>query len=355
MIAPSAFHDLASGRRRGVAAAVMRAALGAASVPYGWVVERRNRAFDRGERAAVRVGVPVISVGNLTTGGSGKTPLVVWIVRRLLDAQISPAILSRGYRAASHGSDGRNDEARELACQLPDVPHVQNPDRVAAAMEAIDALGVRALVLDDGFQHRRLARDLDVVLLDATEPFGFERLLPRGLLREPAAGLRRAGVVVLSRADMLDPAGRAAVRRRAASLCPHGAWCEVRHAPAALVDVHGLRRPVADAAGKRVAAFCGIGNPAGFRHTLENLGARIVAWREFPDHHPYGPADAAALAAAASAAHAELVLCTRKDLVKLDARRLGPAPLAAVSVEIKFLAGEAALRAALAPLVAAAR
>ena len=190
-------------------------------------------------------------------------------------------------------------------------------------------LGAQVLVLDDGFQHRRLERDLDVVLLDASEPFGFDRLLPRGTLREPVEGLRRASVVVLSRVDMLDAAARDAIRQRALELAPHAAWCEVVHLPAGLIGVGGVHEPLDMVTGKRVAAFCGIGNPAGFRHTLEALGCRVEAWREFPDHHAYAPSDLDSLAAWSREAQAELVLCTRKDLVKLEVERLGdaaPAP-----------------------------
>jgi tetraacyldisaccharide 4'-kinase len=206
------------------------------------------------------------------------------------------------------------------------------------------------LLLDDGFQHRRLARDLDVVLLDATEPFGFDRLLPRGTLREPIGGLRRAAVVVLSRADMLQSAERDAIRRRVATLNPRAVWCEVEHRPALLLAADGTSQPLGDAAGKSVAAFCGIGNPAGFRHTVASLGCHAATWREFPDHHSYERTDVDALAAWVQAAHVDLVLCTRKDLVKIRAPSLGGVPLRAVAVELNFLHGQDEFAAALAPL-----
>lgn len=349
MISSIAWREMVSGRRRGVAAALVRAGLAAASVPYGWAVRTRNRRYDRGAAENFRSPVPVVSVGNLTVGGTGKTPMVEWIVRHMCERELRVVILSRGYRAAEGAT---NDEARELAWALPDVPHLQNPNRAASAVAAVRDLGAQALVLDDGFQHRRLARDLDVVLLDASEPFGFDRLLPRGTLREPVEGLRRAGVVALSRADMLDAAAREAIRRRAMELAPHAAWCEVVHRPVGLIGVGGAREPLDALTAKRVAAFCGIGNPAGFRHTLEALGCRVAAWREFPDHHAYTPSDVESLAAWSRDARAELVLCTRKDLVKLEVDRLGDATLRAVAVELKFLRGEDAMNAALDPLVA---
>ena len=198
---PSAFRDLVSGRKRGVGASLLRAALGAAEIPYAWAMRRRNRRYDARRAAVHRVDATVISVGNLTLGGVGKTPMVLWLAQWLSARSIPLAIVSRGYGARG----GANDEARELAQRLPGVPHLQNPDRIAAAEEAIRRHSVRAILLDDAFQHRRIARDLDIVLLDAFEPFGFGHVFPRGTLREPLEGLRRADIVALSRADFWNP------------------------------------------------------------------------------------------------------------------------------------------------------
>lgn len=352
MISPSTFRDIASGRRKGAVWALVRMGLNGASVPYGWAVAWRNRSFDRGTREIVQIAAPVVSVGNLTVGGTGKTPLVEWLARRFRQAGLRTAILSRGYRASE---DGRNDEALELELALPDVPHLQNPSRAASASVAVEELASQILVLDDGFQHRQLARDLDIVLLDATAPFGMDRLLPRGMLREPVSGLQRAGVVMLSRADMLNAAGREAVRRRVRELAPEAVWCEAIHRPAALVDSAGTRSLIGELQGVRVAAFAGIGNPDGFRHTLANLGAKVVGWREFPDHHAYTRQDIEALAAWVGETSAQMLVCTRKDLVKLRAAAIGGAPLRAVQIELSFLTGEAEVNHALAPLVEKAR
>ncbi|MCC6491965.1 MAG: tetraacyldisaccharide 4'-kinase [Pirellulales bacterium] len=339
---------MASGRQRGVAGSLARLALRAASIPYGWGVGRRNRRYDCGRAEIVRSPAPVVSIGNLTVGGTGKTPMVQWLARYLRQQGLRVAILSRGYGA---DQGGVNDEALELELSLPDVPHLQNPDRAASAQVAVEELASQILVLDDGFQHRRLARDLDVVLLDASQPFGFDYLLPRGLLRESPTGLARAGVVVLSRADMVDQHARQAVRRRVQAYAPRAVWCEVQHQPAELLDSSGRRRPLADLAGQPVAAICGIGNPAGFRHTLCSLGAALVAWREFPDHHDYRREDLEQIAAIARQANAVAVVCTRKDLVKLRTPTIGGIPLQALAVELKFLVGERDFVAALQPLV----
>lgn len=351
MFSPTTFRDLVSGRRRGLSAALLRIGLRVASLPYGWAISYRNRRFDRGHSEIHRPPVPVVSVGNLTVGGTGKTPMVEWIARYFRSRGVRVAILSRGYRAAE---DGRNDEALELELALPDVPHLQNPDRAASAAVAVEELASQLLLLDDGFQHRRLARDLDIVLLDASEPFGFDHVLPRGTLREPAGGLRRAQVVVLSRADMLDAAAREAIRRRVTKLNPAAAWCEVEHRPAALLASDGSREPLAGLAQQPVVAFCGIGNPAGFRHTLAALNCRVAAWREFPDHHAYARDDVEELAALVRANEAAYAICTRKDLVKLRVPRIGNVPLRAVAVELNFLAGQDALENSLEPLAAQA-
>jgi tetraacyldisaccharide 4'-kinase len=345
---PSEFRDLVSGRRRGFAAAALRFGLSLAEIPYTLAVRRRNRRYDSGLAKVHRVPAAVVSVGNLTLGGTGKTPLVQWIARHLCDLGTRVGIVSRGYGA---GPAAQNDEARELQQRLPDVPHLQNPDRVRAAREAIGRLGCEALVLDDAFQHRRIGRDLDLCLLDALEPFGYGHVFPRGTLREPLIGLRRADVVVLSRADLVPPAQREAIRRTVGRYAPQAAWAEVVHAPQTLVSAAGQRGPLASLAGIPVAAFCGVGNPAGFRGTLANLGYRVIAMREFADHYRYTKADIGSLIAWANGLEVAAVVCTSKDLVKLDVDRLGNRPLWAVTIAVNFLAGQELLERRLSELV----
>ncbi len=344
MFNPSTFRDLVSGRKRGPVATFLRSGLRLAEFPYRWAMSQRNRRYDRGQAVIHSVDVPILCVGNLTLGGTGKTPMIEWLARYFRAKGVRVSIVSRGY-GAEQGK--HNDEALELALALPDVPHLQNPNRVEAAREARDEFDTQLILLDDGFQHRRLARDLDLVLLDATEPFGFEHVFPRGTLREPLAGLARAQVVVLSRADMLDPTARKKIEERVAQLAPNAIWCEVLHKPNTLLDATGKELPLVvsspESPPKRIAAFCGIGNPAGFRHTLESLGCPLVAWREFPDHHSYSVEDISSLSE--WAAKADEVLCTRKDLVKLGVTSLGSVPLYAVSVQLSFLKGQRALEA----------
>lgn len=345
MLSGSEFRAIVSGRRRGVRAALWRAVLAAAEGPYALAVWWRNRRFDRRAELAHRVSVPVVSVGNLTLGGTGKTPMVEWIARWFRERGVRVTLVSRGYGAEAGAC---NDEAIELEQKLPDVPHVQNPDRVAAAEMAIEEFECELILLDDAFQHRRIARDLDIVLLDALEPFGFDHLFPRGTLREGVAGLKRAGVVVLSRADMLSAAERDAVHERVRRYAPDARWVEAVHAPRALWLAGGKQRPVETLRGAAVAAFCGIGNPQGFRHTLESCGCRIAAFREFPDHHPYARSDVESLARWADALDVAAVVCTHKDLVKLDVERLGSRELVALSIGLQVREGREELESALA-------
>jgi tetraacyldisaccharide 4'-kinase len=348
MLRPTEFRDLVSGRRTGLAAALTRGVLRAAEVPYTLAVAARNRRYDCGSTFIHHVSVPIIGVGNLTLGGTGKTPMVKWIAQRLQSSGLRVAIVSRGYGTAN-GTP--NDEAMELAAALPEVPHIQNRDRVAAATRAMQEFRSQVVLLDDGFQHRRLARDLDIVLLDALEPFGFEHVFPRGTLREPLAGLRRANVVCLSRADAVSPTQRDAIRDRVATIAPQAGWCEAAHVACGLINTRRESQPLEALAGRRVAAFCGIGNPAGFRHTLTAARCEPVAWREYPDHHAYQPADRSELVAIAQDAKADMFVCTQKDLVKLPAPELGDVPLWAVAIEMQFVRGREAMEQALEHIV----
>ena len=341
------FRELVSGRRRGVLASVGRGALRCAEVGYAAAMRVRNARYDSGRAASFQVDAPVVCVGNLTLGGTGKTPMVEWIARWFRARDVRVSIVSRGY-GAQEGA--RNDEALELEQKLPDVPLLQNVDRVEGARTAIEEFESQVVLLDDGFQHRRLRRDLDVVLLDALEPFGYGHVLPRGMLREPLSGLQRAGAIVLSRADLVDEAERRRIESEVRRFNANAPWCEVRHAPRTLLNSQGVEAAPQSLAGKRVAGFCGLGNPAGFRRTLAGLGGEVVAFREFPDHHNYEQPDVEALVQLAQQSRADALVCTHKDLVKLRVDQLAGKPLWAVVVGLEFVKGEELLARELAKL-----
>jgi tetraacyldisaccharide 4'-kinase len=311
-----------------------------ASVPYGWATCVRNWLFDVGWKECRRVAVPVISVGNLTLGGTGKTPCVDYVARFYRRMDLRVAILSRGYGSA----EGRNDEALVLEENLPDVPHLQGADRAALAETAVTELESEVLVLDDGFQHRRLARDLDLVLLDATDPWGLGHLFPHGLLRERPASLRRASAVLLTRCDQVPAEKRLRLRTTVNQLAPGVPVIETRHRPVALVNGDGEKAGLEALTRRPVAAFCGLGNPQAFRRTLDGLGATIVSFRTFPDHHPYSRADVEELRAWARRLPADgIVVTTQKDLVKLRLAKLGGRDLWALVVCLHVETGKDAL------------
>jgi tetraacyldisaccharide 4'-kinase len=271
---------------------------------YAGAIRLRNAYYDYWPGAVHRAAVPVISVGNLTVGGTGKTPFVIEVVRRLQSWGRKPGVLTRGYKAA-RGVPA--DEVLELREALPGVPVVVNPDRVAGARSACAAEGVDCLVLDDGFQHRRLGRDLDIVLVSALGPPGLGGLLPAGRLREPLSALRRADVLVITRSNQVAEAQLAALQIQLQRYAPD---TPIVHAPVEPVGA-------AEWAGRRVLAVCGLGEPRTFLDLVAKLtGAKPLA-QVFRDHHRYDAADVHAICGAAQRAGVEQVVTTRKDWVKL--------------------------------------
>ncbi|MFG0262976.1 MAG: tetraacyldisaccharide 4'-kinase, partial [Novipirellula sp. JB048] len=245
-----------NGRRRDPWAAVMRAGLWLASRLYAVGVWRRNRAYNA-QQGVQHCEVPVISVGNLTTGGTGKTPVVCFVAKWYRQQGIRVGIVSRGY---GRGDADVNDEALELNARLPDVPHLQDPDRVAAATIAVEELEVQLILMDDGFQHRRLHRDLDLVVVDATEPFGFGHLLPRGLLREPISSLARADLVILSRSDAVAEDQLRLIEQQIERAKPGLAVVRSAHVPTALLEYPNLQTPIEALVDRNIAVVSAIGN-----------------------------------------------------------------------------------------------
>lgn len=304
----------------------------------------RNVLYDRRWKRIHTAVVPVVSVGNLSLGGTGKTPCVEWVARFYRQREWQVAILSRGYGA----DNGRNDEAMVLEDNLPDVPHLQNPDRVAAAETAVEELESELLILDDGFQHRRLHRDIDLVLIDATRPPTRDFWFPRGTLREPVSSLKRASAFILTRCDQAPAADVEALRAWLQSRWPQTPIATTEHRPLALIGTGEAEQPPAWLAGKTVAAFCGIGHPAAFQATLEGLGATLVAWRCFPDHHRYTRADVEDLTRWAAALPPNtVIITTQKDWVKLRLAALADRPLWALRIGLQVRTGAEALTAVL--------
>jgi tetraacyldisaccharide 4'-kinase len=322
---------------------VRRAALAAASAFLDAATRLRRVLHGAGLLPTAVLPAPVVSVGNLAAGGAGKTPLVEHLVGELRALGARPVVLSRGYGGPA-GAGGLNDEGLVLAENLPGLPQRQSPDRASAGRAALAAGEGDCLLLDDGFQHFRVARDLDVVALDAGDPFG------GGLRRERPGALRRAGLAVLTRAGRAGPERTAASRRAVEATAPGLPVAVADHEPSSLVPLGGgPERPPSALRGRRVFACAGIADPASFAATLESLGAVVAGTAWFPDH---GLRDLARMGAAldrARRAGADLVVVTQKDAVKIAAAGGGPPPLpvASLRVRIRVLEGEGAIRDAL--------
>jgi tetraacyldisaccharide 4'-kinase len=316
-----------SGEARGVGPSLLRGGLSLAEPVYAGVALLRNRLFDTGIKRVTRLPRPVISVGNLTAGGTGKTPMVRWLANHLRANGHRVAILSRGYKSTA---DSLGDELTMLdrALNSPGLTSPvllrANPDRSAAGAALLaEHPEVDVILLDDGFQHRRVARDLDVVLINATEPFGFDHVLPRGLLREPVRGLKRAGAVVLTRCDRADEASLADIERHVRRQNAKVPLLRSVHAQtgfrAAGTPLHApVDEPMASLAGRNWFVFSGIGSPDGLRAQLATHGGRCAGSRAFGDHHEYSAEDLAKLMSVAKAAGADVLVTTEKDWVKVE-------------------------------------
>lgn len=334
------YRALVSRQARGLWPTLLRSGLWTASVPYGWATRLRNRLYEEGWKQSRQAAAPVVSIGNLTLGGTGKTPCVEYVAGFYRGQGLRTVILSRGYGSAH----GPNDEALVLAVNLPDVPHLQGADRTSLAQRAVHEFGAQVLVLDDGFQHRRLARDLDVVLIDATQPWGHGYLFPRGGLREARGGVRRADLVMLTRCDQVNRVERGRIEEAVGRLAPNVPVVRTLHRPRELVNSRQERMAPERLARQPVAAVCGIGNPDAFRATLGSLGVRMIDFRTFPDHHAYSAADVNDLAAwARRLAKDCVVVTTQKDLVKLRRPDLGDRALWALRIGLHVEAGQEAL------------
>lgn len=320
-----------TGDERGAGSWVIRALLWPLSAVYALGLTVYLGLYRVGIRRRHRLPALVISVGNLTFGGTGKTPVVQSLCRILTSAGCSVVVLSRGHGGTAKGcllvSDGESvlcdsrqsgDEPMLLARTLPGVPVIVGKDRRRTGELACEKFSPDVIVLDDGLQYWQLHRDMDIVILNTAKPFGSGFVMPMGDLREPPGALRRAGIVLLGNSRAVEPGELARLRKRVRALSPGAGCFPCRHVPVCLhrvstgekVEVNWLRR-------RTVAAFCGIGRPAAFIDMLESLGAYVARSVVYPDHHAYTDSDLAAVAAEARACGAEAIITTAKDLARL--------------------------------------
>lgn len=366
--------DVIFQQRPGKRAALVRFLLLCLSKAFTGAVKLRRLLYNLRILRDATVGVQVITVGNLTVGGTGKTPVVEKFARALQDAGRKVAILSRGYRSRPKPlrqtladklllredttpprivSDGQSllldsetagDEPFMLASNLRDVVVLVDKDRVKAGRYAVEHFGCDTLLLDDGFQYWKLAgRRTDVVLVDAQQPFGNEHLLPRGTLREPPRHLSRASVVFLTKVDRSTPARDQRIndlRVRIAKLNTRAEIVECVHHPLYFEDVFtGERHGLDLLKGRRVASLSGIAQPESFESKLTELGAQIALARRFADHHRFTQQEVLDAINRGKKRGATMLVTTQKDAVrfpKLDRRDL---PIYFMRVEIKIVAG----------------
>ncbi len=318
-----------SGQRRGFFPAMLRAGLLQISRICSVIMRLRRWFYTRGILRSKCLPCRVISVGNVVVGGSGKTPAVVTIARMLEEHTNSIAVLSRGYRSKTRGatvvSDGRNillnwaeagDEPYMLSRSLPGIPVLIGKDRYQTGTMAIHEWGCRIVILDDGFQYLKLARDIDIITVDATRPFGFDHILPRGYLREPLSTLRRADLILLTRVDQCENPD--SVCARLTRIAPSVPVFQTIHKPRFLCSLDTCQRMGLEVIrDKNVLAVCGIANPRSFAETLRSLKPTEVTLLSFPDHHTYPPSSMASIRQRAAELAVDFIVATEKDAPKL--------------------------------------
>lgn len=305
---------------------------------YGKAADFRNLLYDRGFLRSRELDVPVISVGNITVGGTGKTPLVIYAAKFLARAGERVCIVSRGYRRIDEDSlvvvsDGSNvlaevdeagDEPLVMAKALLGISAVVcDSERYRGGRHAVEELKASVVLLDDGFQHRRLKRDLDIVAVDATDPFGGFLPLPSGRLREPVENLGRAGMIVITKSDLMSDLSE--LRKQLLKYNSEAKLVLCRSETARVLSIRAYleNEPISDAGERsslRYFPFCGIGNPESLFVQLRGEGLDIAGTRAFPDHHRYSADDARSVAAEAKVAGADALLTTSKDAVKFPWR-----------------------------------
>ena len=323
-------YAIITGRTTGIIPTLLLGLLIPLSYLYAVVVKTRGWLYDCGLLRQKQLPCVVISVGNIVTGGTGKTPAVIWVAKYLQSEGFQVGVILRGYRREGHHSvsvvsDGKQiltpatesgDEAGMIAHKLPDVPVVVSGDRHAAGLEVIQLWGHTegVLILDDGFQRRQLARDLDIVTIDSTQPFGTGKLLPAGTLRESRAALRRTDLLLLTRTDL------AAEAVNLERFVEGKQTFESRHQPTRLYQLStGEEFPLWLLKGQCILTVCGIGNPEAFVGTLRQFEPKAVELLAFPDHHRYSSVDLSNISARAREVGADIVVTTEKDSEKLAA------------------------------------
>ncbi len=315
------------------------------SLFYGGAVRARTLVYTLGLKKPKRLPCPVISVGNITVGGTGKTPIVMTLARELMKREVPIAVLSRGYKGKKPSgplvSDGRRiilsseesgDEPFLMAKSLKDIPVLVGRDRFVTGQMAFQRSAIRGLLLDDGYQHLQLYRDLNILLIDSHIGFGDENLLPRGILREPLSHLRRADLFLLTKVD--HPEACRSLEARLREVHPSSPIFHSHYEPSGLIGPNGEWEELHSLKGKKALIFSGIANPDYFSSLLKRSGMEIVKEVILPDHYRYTPKDLVSLEKEGKGA--DWFVTTEKDMVKLVGFNIGHLPIRALRIEARI-------------------
>ncbi len=359
--------SILSGHKNDLISAPIRFLLSSFSLLYLIVLQIRRALYSNRIVKSHRLSVKVISVGNITTGGTGKTPLVEFLAHYLTSQDKKIAILSRGYGDQTaavlakeplsrdctiEGTLNVNDEYLLLRDNLDNIPVLLGRDRIVNGQKAIRDYGAECLILDDGFQHIKLKRDLDIVVIDALNPFSGEHLIPRGTLREPLKGLERADLVVLSHCDQVPESDLRAIYSKLQDFKPPTPICESNHQPVYLESLLDKRRVETSwLSKKRVYGLCAIGNPQSFANTLKELGADVVQFRTFLDHHAYTQVELDDTITEAKSLHVDAIVVTQKDAVKMKRLTFQDVSIMSLVIKIRLTKGASFLDEAISNLL----
>jgi tetraacyldisaccharide 4'-kinase len=331
------------GQQRGFIAALIKSTLSAFTYPYSAVLNTRDFLYKNGVVNSTRLPVKVISIGNITTGGTGKTPLVEFMARYLLEKNKKVAILSRGYGSKNplpENNDNVNDECLILRENLQDVPVLAGKDRVSNGKKAIREFGVDCLLLDDGFQHFKLKRDLDIVVIDSLNPFGGENLIPRGSLREPLKNLGRADLFIISHCNQSKKQIIKSIYTKLNYVNNDAPVCESIHRPVHIESMtDGSILGPEWLMGKRIYGLSAIGNPESFTYTLKGLGADLIKHRKFHDHHNYNREEMGYIVSEARLLDADAIVVTQKDIVKIRKMDIKNFNILSLKIEMQITKG----------------
>ncbi len=335
--------SILSSQQKGLVATLIKSTLSTLTYPYSVVLKTRNVLYKNGFIKSTKLPVKVFSIGNITTGGTGKTPLVEIMAKTLHQSGRKVAILSRGYGSnnlSQKNNDIVNDECLVLRENLQDVQIFAGKDRVKNGEKVIRNYGIDCIILDDGFQHFKLRRDLDVVVIDSLNPFGGEYLVPRGSLREPLKNLRRADIFIISHCDQSSENAIKSICMRLKQLNADAPVCESIHRPVHVEDLTGSSILELEwLKGKRIYGLSAIGNPESFAFTLKELGADLIKHRIYYDHHVYTMEEIDGVVSEANSLGADAIVVTQKDIVKIKKMNIKGANILSLKIELEITKG----------------